>query len=754
MSREAQEAVSEVSRRKREIFTLLPLLALFVGLTWFQFQLFSISEKLPFHYAIFFFGLVNLNLLIFLALIYLIFRNLVKVYTESKIPLFGKSLRSKLMVAFFTFAFVPTFLMFLVSIFYINSSFDRWFALKGMGILDDSIQVTELYYQNLKKESYFLADQVADKISQASLSRATKKNLESLMQNAQVDYLEIYDLTLKERWIVQGNAMSASTASSGSDVVIPPIAWEDLQGRYSEEGDFSISLDLNEGDDEAQKGRLLRSIRTIPGKQKVVVVNKLIPFFLVEQINNLIEARDEYRQLTPFEFPLKSIYIITLVLMTMVILLGGTWFGLYLAGQLSKSLESLGRATREIAKGRYRTISISDSGSYEIDHLVANFNLMVQTIEKSRRETEEAHQSLHKTLHQLEESSDNIKAVIEHISTAVIYVDKDELVTLINKKAEDLLNSNTKDLVGQKLEKVLNSILYNLFVRLKDRLINEKLSFVSAEEKLESPSRSLRLKCTLSCLYHDDGTVRGYVLAGDDISLIAKAQRAEAWTEVATRVAHEIKNPLTPIKLSAERLQRKFAEDISDPAFVESIKMINQQVDIVKNLVNEFSYHARLPQLTLEKGSINDLVRENLWVYRHRVKGLSIDLEVDEDLPSFYFDHDQLKRIIINLLDNAVDALEKAPDPRIKVQTRSLKDSELVQVVIGDNGVGIPAEMMKKVFEPNYTTKTTGTGLGLSIVKKMIEEHSGRIYVQRNGDWTEFVFEIPLRPQDGERNKK
>ncbi|MCO5114361.1 MAG: ATP-binding protein [Bdellovibrionaceae bacterium] len=749
MSNEAQ-SVAEVSRRKREIFTLIPLIVLFVGLTWFQFQLFSISEKLPFHYAIFFFGLVNLNLLIFLALIYLIFRNLVKVYTESKIPLFGKSLRSKLMVAFFTFAFVPTFLMFLVSIFYINSSFDRWFALKGMGILDDSIQVTELYYQNLKKESYFLANQVAEKTTKVPLSAATKKNLESLMQNAQVDFLEVYDFTTKQRWIAQSNAFSADVAS----VVLPPIPWEELEALYSEDGDFSVSLDLNEGEDETQKGRLLRSIRSIPEKQKVVVVNRLIPFFLVEQINNLIEARDEYRQLTPFEFPLKSIYLITLVLMTMVILLGGTWFGLYLAGQLSKSLESLSRATREIAKGRYRTISIADSGSYEIDHLVSNFNQMAQTIEKSRHEIEDTNQSLQKTLHQLEESSDNIKAVIEHISTAVIYVDKDEVVTLINKKAEDLLSFSTKDLVGHKLAEVLSSILYNMFVRLKERLVHEGLSFVSAEEKLEFPSRSIRLKCTVSCLYHDDGTVRGYVLAGDDISLIAKAQRAEAWTEVATRVAHEIKNPLTPIKLSAERLQRKFSEQITDPAFVESIKMINQQVDIVKNLVNEFSYHARLPQLTLEKGSINDLVRENLWVYRHRIKGLSIDLDVDESLPSFYFDHDQLKRIIINLLDNAVDALEGTSDPRIRVQTRSLKDSELVQVTISDNGVGIPVEMVKKVFEPNYTTKSTGTGLGLSIVKKMIEEHSGRIYVQRSGEWTEFVFEIPLQPQDGERNKK
>lgn len=754
MGKQVQEAVAEVSRRKRELLTLLPLLIIFVLLTWFQFQLFAISEKLPFHYAIFFFGLVNLNLLIFLALIYLIFRNLVKVYTESKIPLFGKTLRSKLMIAFFTFAFVPTFLMFLVSIFYINSSFDRWFALKGMGILDDSIQVTELYYQNLKKESYFLARQVAEKMSSQPLSVRVKRTLEVLMQESQADFLEVYDLTARDRWVIQANSISQTTKVA-ADTVIPAIEWETLTSQYSEDGDYSISLDLNQGsDDETLKGRLLRSIRTLPDQQKVIVVNRLIPFFLVEQINNLIEARDEYRQLTPFEFPLKSIYIITLVLMTMVILLGGTWFGLYLAGQLSKSLESLGRATREIAKGKYRTISIADSGSYEIDSLVSNFNLMAQTISKSRQETEEANKSLQKTLHQLQESSDNIKTVIEHISTAVLYVDKDETVTLTNRKAEDLLGLNDKNLEGQKLEKVLNSILYNLFLRLKNRLVTEGLSFVSAEEKLELPSRSIRLKCTVSCLYHDDGTVRGYILAGDDISLIAKAQRAEAWTEVATRVAHEIKNPLTPIKLSAERLQRKFSADVSDPAFVESIKMIIQQVDIVKNLVNEFSYHARLPQLTLEKGSINDLVRENLWVYRHRLKDLSIDLDVDDRVPAFYFDHDQLKRIIINLLDNAIDALEKTPNPRIRVQTRSLKDSELVQVVISDNGVGIPLELMKKVFEPNYTTKTTGTGLGLSIVKKMIEEHSGRIYVQRQGEWTEFVFEIPLRPQDGERNKK
>lgn len=732
--------MSEISRRKRELISLLPLLLVFVGLTWFQFRLFAISEQLPFYYAIFFFGLVNINLLIFLLLVYLIFRNLVKVYTESKIPLFGKTLRTKLMVAFFSFAFVPTALMFLVSIFYINSSFDRWFALKGMGILDDSIQVTELYYQNLKKESYFLASQVSKLLSSKPLSETTKQSLQTLASQSQADSLEVYDMDQKERWLTSSNIKAAQASSS-----VPPIAWETLESQFKQGGEYSISEDIGAQQGGVNSGRLIRSILSLQEEGKVIVVNKLIPFFLVEQMNSIIEARDDYRQLTPFEFPLKSIYIITLVLMTLVILSGGTWFGLYLAGQLSKSLESLGRATREIAKGKYRSIKI-DSGSYEVDRLVANFNLMSQNIERSRTEADNANVTLKRALSQLQESSDNIQTVVEHISTAVIAIDSQEVITLVNKNAEDLLALNEAKIRGQKIEKVLSSTLYNVFFKLKNRIQNEGLNYLSIEEKIELLSRSLHLKCTVSCLYNDNGSVRGYVLTYDDISLIAKAQRVEAWTEVATRVAHEIKNPLTPIKLSAERLQKKFGT-IEDPAFLESIKMIIQQVDIVKNLVNEFSYHARLPQLNLEKGSINDLVQENLWIYRHKVKNLNIDFKPDTTIPNFYFDHDQIKRVTINLLDNATDALEEVKEPKLFVQTLGVNETQMVQVKIGDNGVGIPPELAKKVFEPNYTTKTTGTGLGLSIVKKMIEEHSGRIFVQREGEWTFLVFEIPYKSQ-------
>lgn len=720
--------MSETSRRRYETISLVPILFIFILLTWFQFRLFALSETLPFYYAIFFFGLVNLNLIIFLLLLYLIFKNLVKVYSESKIPIFGKTLKAKLTIAFFTFAFVPTFLMFLVSIFYINSSFDRWFALKGMGILDDSIQISELYYKNVKREGYFFSNFVESQLHSSALTSNLKKQLTSQLSSSSIDALEIYNLKRKERWL---NSMS-----NNKSIIVPPLSWEEIDQIVASGFESSLSLDIKEG-------RILRTLKVSKNKEYLIVVNRIIPAFLVDQINSIIESRDDYRASTPFEFPLKTIYLITLILMTLVILLGGTWFGLNLAGQLSASLEMLGQATREIAKGKYIPIEIK-TGSYEVERLVRNFNLMTVKLQKSTEDNIKANESLKTTLIQLQESKNYIETVVENISTAIITINNKNEVTFINKAAAEFFKMHDVELDSVDEKMFLPESLQLVFTGLKQKVTDSTQSVQTQEKRLVIKDKALSLNCALSVLFYENKTPMGFVFGFEDVTLLANAQRAEAWAEVATRVAHEIKNPLTPIKLSAERLQKKYP-NMDAQTFEQCTQMIIQQVDIVKNLVNEFSYHARLPKVNLSKGSIAKIVEDNIWIYKQKLKGLEIEFIKDPKLQDFLFDSDQMKRIIINLLDNAVDACKSMARPHIMVKISTLTNGEQVRVDICDNGPGIDEAHLSNIFKPNYTTKSSGTGLGLSIVKKMIEDHGGVISMDRVEGMTVFYFILPLK---------
>lgn len=743
--------MSEDKRRRREILSLVPVLFLFIVLTWFQFRLFAISDTLPFYYAIFFFGLVNVNLIIFLVLLFLIFRNLVKVYSETKIPIFGRTLKAKLIIAFFTFAFVPTFLMFLVSIFYINSSFDRWFALKGMGILDDSIQISELYYKNVKREGFFFSNLVFEKIGNKKLSPSLKNELKNLLVDTPVDAIEIYDLTQSnENQTVGSNKKNNSEqnksvkylrwldyTTENSKLNIPEVSNSEIEKIKKSGLDSSVSQDINEG-------RLLRTLKVSDDKKNLIVINRLIPAFLVDQINNIIESRDDYRSSTPFEFPLKTIYIITLVLMTLVILLGGTWFGLYLAGQLSASLELLGQATREISRGKYLPIEIS-TGSYEVERLVKNFNLMSKKLQQSTDEAALANASLKSTLIKLEESKSYIEAVVENVSTCIVTIDLADKVTFLNRAAKQFFKVRDLKYISTDTEILLPQNFLDIFKDLKLSALNTT-GPRTQEKRLLLNDKYINLNCALSVLHDDKNEITGYVFGFEDVTVLANAQRAEAWAEVATRVAHEIKNPLTPIKLSAERLQKKYP-GIDPQTFEQCTQMIIQQVDLVKNLVNEFSYHARLPRLSLTKGSLNKLIKDNIWIYQQKLKTLEISFTSDDSIPDFFFDSDQLKRIIINLLDNAVDACKAEIVPKIWVKTMAMSDLNQVHVEITDNGPGIDAENESKIFQPNYTTKSSGTGLGLSIVKKMIEEHGGQIFLEQKQGLTSFKFTLPLKPQ-------
>lgn len=720
----------ENKKRRREIGWILALAVLFLCLSWFEVRLFSFSQTLPFEHSIFFLGLVNFNIILFLLLFFLIFRNVVKVFAERPRGMLGQSLKGKLVAAFVTFSFVPTTLMFLVSVFYINNSFDKWFSEKMAGVLKSSLEVTNAYYSTAKKKNYHFASRIADEIKTKSPAQAASA-LKELRTIYSLDAVEFYP-SLFAKPIV-------SVAKSESVPMVPPVSIEFLQRGIVHRAEASTTHHFEGGD-------LVRVIVPVQvrGRQGAVVVSSFVPLSLISRMDDIASAYEEFRDANPLEYPVKSIYLVILVLMTLVILLGATWFGFYLAKQLSIPIEELGKATQRVARGDYQRVELS-SGSAELNQLIGNFNSMSETLEKSEKEVRQANASLQSTLSRLNEHTRYMEVVVSNVSTGVVSVDQNGFITMINQHAAKLLELQPHNFVGKLAKDVLSKEYYEIFDDLLRSMKKHKAQSIGKEVRITVNSEQVPLQMTLSLLYDDQGHEVGKVLTFDDLTPVLRAQRAAAWTEVARRIAHEIKNPLTPIKLCAERLQKKFGSQIEDPVFAQNTAMIIDQVNNLKGLVNEFSNFARLPKSQPVMGSLNRVLEDAIQLYREAHRDCSFLTALDERLPQFKFDPDQIKRAVSNLLDNAVAAVQGQVEKRVEVKTQYDPLLHICRLTVSDSGVGLPSAMRDRIFEPYVTTKAHGTGLGLAIVKRTIEDHHGFIRAlanQPNG--TRMVVELPV----------
>ena len=724
--------IKEKQKRRREILTFVPLGLLFLILTWVEFQLFEYSRTLPFIHSIFFFGLVNFNIIILLLLLFLIFRNLVKVFAEKQSGVFGGTLKRKLIAAFVSFSTIPTVLMFLISVFYINSSFDKWFNQKVSGVLKNALEVTNAYVLSAKKRNYHFAHEIADELEKQKNNISIKRKLRYLCDRYRLDAVEFYPSLFGKRLI--------EVTRTEAIPPIPRVSMELLKKGLSQRHEGSSIHHFF-------AGNLIRVIVPVnlAGENGALVVSSYIPMSLLAKMENIMGAHEDFRDLNPIEYPIKAIYLIILVLMTLVILFAATWIGFYLARQLSVPLEKLGEATRRLAKGDYQEVDTA-AGSVEIGQLIHNFNSMTRQLEFSEREVLETNRTLKETLETLDEHSKYIEVVLSNASTGVISVDQKGIITMVNNHAAKLLEVDTSSLVGKKAKDVLSEEHYHIFDDLLRSMKQHSATSIQKEVHLNVNSdRSVHLQMTLSVLYDDNKKELGKVLVFDDLTPIMSAQRAAAWTEVARRIAHEVKNPLTPIKLAAERLNKKFGQQIQDVEFKKSVNMIVEQVDDMKNLVNEFSNFARMPKSNPEVGNLNQVISDALLLFKTGEKGERISFTGDKNLPLFCFDQDQLKRVVTNLIDNAISATDRLTHPRVEIFTEFDSTLRIVRLKVADNGEGISRQLRSRIFEPYITTKGQGAGLGLAIVKRTIEDHNGFIRALPNQPrGTKIVIELPV----------
>ena len=714
---------------------MLGLGALFLILTWVEFKLLAISQQLPFVHSIFFFGLVNFNIILLLLLFFLIFRNVVKVFVERQGRVIGSSLKGKLIAAFVAFATVPTGLMFLVSVFYINSSFDKWFSVKMAGVLKNALEVNQEYIFSAKKKNYHFAAEIAREFKPQGQPRDRERALEKLRERFSLDAVEYYPGLFGGRTLV--------VSKDESIPQIPAASIEFLRKGIALRSESSAIHHFGEGN-------LVRVIVPAGSDARggAIVVSSFVPISLISKMDDISAAHEEFRNLNPLQYPLKSIYLIVLSLMTLVIMLCATWFGFYLARELSIPLATLGKATRRVSQGDYRPVALV-SGSAEINQLIQNFNVMTQNLDRSKKEVLEANRHITETLERLDEHSRYVQVVLSNVTTGVISIDPEGTVATVNRHASQLLKIDPSAWVGRQVKGVISRELYATFRELLAGMREKDATSLQQEIRIDVDGRSVPLQVTLSVLQDEKGNDLGKVLVFDDLTPLVNAQRAAAWTEVARRIAHEIKNPLTPIKLSAQRLEKKFGAAIADPAFSSCINMIIRQTDDLKNLVNEFSNFARLPQARPVSGSLQATIADAIELFSTGHREISFSFERDPALPEFKFDPDQMKRALINLLDNAVSAVHEKAGAKVAVRTQYDSSLRLVRVTVSDNGVGITEDNRARVFEPYFSTKENGSGLGLAIVKRIVEDHSGFIRAFPNEPvGTKVIVELPVIEAD------
>lgn len=734
-----QTEKTESRKRKREWILIFFIVVLVVIFSRFETQLFELTSKFPQSNSILVMALINVNILLIILFLFLIFRNLFKLILERRRGTPGARLRSKLVIAFIALSLVPTMLLFFVSAGFITNSIENWFNSQIESSLQESLEVAQTYYKNSAANALYYAEQLA-RIAKENklLNQENLPALRELIKLKQQEYnlgiVEVFSSTLEELVRAANPQVPiAEFTDPGSDNIR-----EALQGNR-----FTRITPIGRAD-------LIRGIVPIYSNWNpndvvgVMVVNYYVPYSLVNKMKEISTSFEQYKETKLLKKKIKKGYVIVLLLIALVIIFLATWFGFHLARGITVPIQELAMATNRIAAGDL-DVRIDVRSDDEIGTLVDAFNQMTADLRNGQQTIREANSELQSSNFELDQRRRYMEIVLKNVTAGVISVDKQGNITTINKSAEKLLRIKPGKVIGKNFRTVVsNEHLPMIKDFLKDLLDSGKDS-IRKQVTIPVQDSKVTLLVNVTTLRDETGEFMGTVVVFDDLTQLLKAQRMAAWREVARRIAHEIKNPLTPIQLSAQRLRRRYLDrfDEDDLVFDECTMMIIKQVDELKNLVNEFSNFARLPASNPTPNNLNEIIGEALILYQEGHKEINFSFSPDPAIPVFSLDRDQVKRVFINLIENAVAAIDE--EGTIEVESNYNPDMQMVTFTVADNGCGIPAEDKPRLFEPYFSTKKSGTGLGLAIVSTIISDHNGYIRVKDNHPkGTRFIVELPV----------
>ena len=726
--------IRELRRRKRERIIIIVTFIVIIALTFLESHLIHQDFLLPFSNNILIFGLININIILIILLIFLITRNLVKLIYERRRGVIGSKIRTKLVAAFVSLSLIPTFVLFLVSINFLSYSIENWFSLRIGEALNHTLEMAQVSYQQAAGYAKFYARQMSSDITKNRLYEVERSAyLRTLIEQRQKSYnlglLEVHFDNQKEKTVVRD-----PNNPSVEPMPLSPNILEDVYlGKEVSTVQSSKIGDLISG---------IAPVYSSVSPEEVigfVVVSYYMSNAMVEKMAVISRTSEEYKQMKLLKNPIKISYMITLFIVTLLIIFSATWFGLFLAKGITNPIQDLAEATRKIAGGDL-SHQIDIKADDEIGVLVDSFNSMTRDLKKSKEGLELANLDLDGRRKYME-------TVLRNVSAGVISITKDDVISIINRAAEKMMHIKPEKILFQRYQDILGPDHLALVDELLRELRETQNGFIEKQLDINIQGQSMTILITTTIISDDEGHYMGMVLVFEDLTQLQKAERAAAWREVARRMAHEIKNPLTPIQLSAQRLQRKYGEAMGAESgvFQECTQTIINQVEVLKNLVNAFSRYARMPVTSLSLNDLNEVIAESVTLFQDAHKDVQFQFQKGEDIPLLNIDPEQIKRVMVNLIDNAIAALT-SPGGRIEVRTFYSRNNHRAVVEVADNGCGVPPSFKEKIFEPYFSTKRSGSGLGLAIVTSIINDHHGQISIMNNqpqGTIVRFVLPTP-----------
>ena len=696
----------------------------------------SAQFKPDFLARVFLYGFTLVNLTMLLVLVFVLGRNLIKLFIERRQSVRGAKFKTKLVLIFIGFALLPSALIMLVGSNLISTAVERWFSHPVEAVLLGAQDLVEHYYHEKQESATFYARRLSREIGEGEL--LTPKHL-SMLGRSMDGRLTLYQLDMI-------TVLSVTQALWTSARPGLPQYNPDSTIRLAETG---LGGEERLHQDSLGDGTLVQYASPIFKKgsrdvEGAVVVSYFIPRTIAATLEDVNQQANVYQQAEAQKEPIQDLYLSYFVMVSLLLLLASTWIGLYLAKRITGPVGELVEATERIMAGDLDH-PVSGPAVDELGQLMESFNRMTAKLKVSQDRLEASRFDLETKNRELDRRRRYMETVLENIATGIVSFDRDGFVTRINQSAVRLLDLDP-GLAGRHYRDVFRGEALDPFRRLLDAMgAAEGRPPLEEELDITVADRELHLSIYITTISGAETEPPGLLMVLDDLSQLLRAQKVAAWREVARRLAHEIKNPLTPIQLSAQRIQKHFRSRSTDLARVveEGTGTILEEVDSLKHLVDEFSQFARMPSVSAAPSELNPLVSGTLDLYDGLFSGLTLTRRFAPDIPKVMVDPELIRRVFINIVDNAIEANHGKGE--VVVTTLYDRDLQMARVEVADDGPGIAPSDRDKLFMPYYSTKLRGSGLGLAIVKRVVAEHRGRIRVEENQPrGARFVIELPL----------
>lgn len=680
-------------------------------------------------------ALSALIFLLFVALTFVLFRNLLKLFAERRLGVLGSKFRTRMVAGALLLSFVPVMVMYWFAYGLMNRSIDKWFSTPVEEVRADTHAMASLLgeygAQNARAEASAIAD-----------SPDTQRGFSGHGFSPVVAEFQKHEITLQGGFALalqDGNAEASFNA---------PAPWPVLKSRLPLADAAAGNPAQFTWDD------TLYTLGSAPTENNgTILVAIPLPATFSQTVKQLEDSQQRYFELAHERRLVRRTYMGLLLLLTMMVLFVSTWLALFLSKLVTRPLAALAEATQEISHGRldYR---IDVSAADEIGDLVRSFNHMAEELEISRRQIEASSRDAKAANAEVDQRRRQMETILESIPNGVLSLDAARCVTHANQALLRIFHpegyvEGEYILRGATLDDIFPAEVLQDLAPLLRRA--DRMGMTTSQMEMPLARTSLNVAVTVATLRNQDER-SGYVIVFEDLSDLLKAQKQAAWREVARRVAHEIKNPLTPIALSAERIQRHLERATSpDQASLEIVRTcaetIAGAVETVRRLVDEFSTLARFPTSNPQPADINEVIESAISMFNGRLDGIGLRKSLAPDLPRVMADAEAMKRAFANLVDNAAEAMQDSMVREIQISTSLVASRDAVEIVIADSGHGVTSELKEKLFLPYFSTRKRGTGLGLAIVSRVIDEHHGSIRVEENEPLgARFIVELPVVP--------